>query len=430
MTNRWARTPVVAAAVAISLVAGAGIATAAIQHPAVVIEDPVNVTPHIQPDALIAKPIAYAIEQIGDTMYVGGRFNVVANAKRTVTYDRHNLMAFDATTGEMRDFAPNLDGDVWALEASADALYVGGRFKTIDGVSRATIAKLDPVTGALDPNFKPVFNSGRVSEIRLVGDQLLIGGSFSKKLASLNPLTGKFTTYLNVSVTGSLPLSTDKIEVFKFAVNPAATRLVGIGNFTTVNGVNRQRAFMLNLDGAGGTLSDWYYTPLDRRCLTTTGNRIAYLQDVDFAPDGSYFVFASTGYVPQTTAEIGTALCDAAARFETDILNPVKPTWINYTGGDTLHGIEATGAAVYVSGHSRWLDNPYGRDSAGPGAVVRWGGGSIDPVTGKANSWDPIQKHQTGGYNFLATDTGLWSVSDGIYFAGEYHRGIAFTPLP
>ena len=141
-------------------------------------------------------------------------------------------------------------------------------------------------------------------------------------------------------------------------------------------------------------------------------------------------MFASTGWVPQTTAEIGTAVCDAAARFETDVLAPTRPTWINYTGGDTLHAVEVTGAAVYVSGHSRWLDNPYGNDAAGPGAVIRWGGGSIDPVTGKANDWDPIQKHAIGGYNFLATDTGLWIVSDGQHFDGEYHRGIAFTPLP
>jgi hypothetical protein len=28
---------------------------------------------------------------------------------------------------------------------------------------------------------------------------------------------------------------------------------------------------------------------------------------------------------------------------------------------------------VYVQGHNRWLDNPYGKDFAGPGAVERKG---------------------------------------------------------
>ena len=220
MKQTWARTPFFAVALASSLLAGAGIATAALEQPAVVIKDPVNFTPHIQPDAQFSRPAAFAVEQLGDTVYIGGRFNVVANAKRTVTYERHNLMAFDANTGDMRTFAPNLNGDVWAIEASADAIYIGGRFTTIDGVARPAIAKLDPVTGAVDPAFQPTITSGRVSEIKLVDGRLLIGGSFTKKLSALNPLTGKNTNYIDAVITGSLPLSTDKVEVFKFSVTP------------------------------------------------------------------------------------------------------------------------------------------------------------------------------------------------------------------
>jgi len=430
MTSTWVRRSLVAAGVATALVLGSSPAFAAIAQPDVVTKVPASFTPHIKADARWSRPIAFAVEQLGDTVYVGGRFNEAENANRTVTYTRHNLMAFDATTGEMRDFAPDLDGDVWALEAAGGWLYVGGRFKNIDGTFRPAIAKMDPVTGALDPDFKPTLKGARVTDIQMVNGRLIIGGSFWKKLTALNPATGKSTGYINAAISGKLPLSTDKTEVFKFTVNPAGTRLVAVGNFTTVDGANRQRAFMLNLEGSGDTLSDWYYPPLDRRCRTTTGNRIAYVKDVDFSPDGSYFVFVSTGWVPQTTAEIGTALCDAAARFEVDNLAPAAPTWINYTGGDTLHAVEVTGAAVYVQGHSRWLDNPYGNDFAGPGAVVRWGGGAIDPVTGMANDWDPVMKHAIGGYDFLATDTGLWIVSEGKRFEGKYHRGIVYVPLP
>jgi hypothetical protein len=430
MTGKRVRASLVAVGLATAVLVGSGPSWAGIAQPDVVVKTPVSYTPHIKADARWSRPIAFSVAQLGNTVYVGGRFNEAENANRTVTYVRHNLMAFDATTGQMRSFAPNVDGDVWAIEATPGAIYIGGRFKNIDGKLRPAIAKLDPVTGALDPAFQPKIKGARVSDIQLVDGRLILGGSFSKKLTALNPATGKSTNYINASISGKLPLSTDKSEVFKFTVNPAGTRLVAVGNFTTVDGVNRQRAFMLNLDATGDTLSDWYYPPLDRRCRTTTGNRIAYLQDVDFSPDGSYFVFVATGWVPQTTAEIGTAVCDAAARFEVDELAPDKPTWINYTGGDTLHAVEVTGAAVYVQGHSRWLDNPYGNDSAGPGAVVRWGGGSINPVTGMANDWDPVMKHVIGGYDFLATDAGLWTVSEGKRFDGKYHRGIVFTPLP
>ena len=434
MRNRWIRRPLVAVALAGAMVGVSGVAVAGNQeHTQVVVERAADFTPHIASSG--RRPHAFAVAQMGDTVYVGGRFDIVQNANRTVDYSRNNIVAFDAETGAIRSFAPNIDGDVWALEATPDGLYVGGRFKNVDGVRRPAIAKLDLVTGAMDTTFDPAFKAGRVSEIKMVDGKLFIGGSFPRRLDALNPLNGRPVRYqgeryMDVSVQGSLEFSTDKIEVFKFSINSAGTRLVGVGNFQTINGADRKRAFMLNLGDSDVTLSDWYYPPLDKRCRTTSGNRIAYLQDVDFAPDGSYFVFVSTGFVPQTTAEIGEALCDAATRFETDILAPVRPTWINYTGGDTLHGVEVTGAAIYVSGHSRWLDNPFGVDSAGPGAVVRPGGGSIDPVTGKANDWDPVQRHRTGGYNFLATDAGLWHVSDGQRFAGRYHRGIVFTPLP
>ena len=54
-------------------------------------------------------------------------------------------------------------------------------------------------------------------------------------------------------------------------------------------------------------------------------------------------------------------MCDAAARFETaDQGTAIEPTWINWTGGDSLYSVAVTGVAVYVGGHMRWLDNPYG----------------------------------------------------------------------
>jgi hypothetical protein len=131
------------------------------------------------------------------------------------------------------------------------------------------------------------------------------------------------------------------------------------------------------------------------------------------------------------SGQIGESICDAAARFNAKPEDSTAaPTWINYTGGDTLHSTAATGAAVYVQGHQRWLDNPEGRDNAGPGAVSRPGIGAIDPVTGLALSWNPTKTRGVGGKDFLATSTGLWVGSDGNLFHHEFRAGIAFCPLP
>jgi hypothetical protein len=154
----------------------------------------------------------------------------------------------------------------------------------------------------------------------------------------------------------------------------------------------------------------------------------AYLRDVDFSPDGSYFVVAATGYIPRSGG-VGRDICDAAARFETNIANPTRPTWINYTGGDTLHSVAAVGSAVYVGGHQRWLDNPLGNNSAGAGSVPREGIGAIDSVTGKALPWNPGKTRGVGTKVIYATPTGVWFGSDGRRFAGAIRDSIAFTPL-
>jgi hypothetical protein len=213
-------------------------------------------------------------------------------------------------------------------------------------------------------------------------------------------------------------------EVYRFAVNPAGTRLVGVGNFTTVGGQTRWRAFMLTL-GATATVNPWWYPPLQNMCAADS--LPDYMRDVDFSPDGSWFAVVATGFVPQAGG-VGRDLCDATARFETGVANPTRPTWINYTGGDTLHSVAATDAAVYVQGHQRWLDNPQGRNSAGPGAVSRPGIGAIDPTSGLALPWNPTKDRGVGGKDLYVTFQGLWVGSDTTHIGGETHARIALMP--
>jgi hypothetical protein len=215
-------------------------------------------------------------------------------------------------------------------------------------------------------------------------------------------------------------------RVVRFAINPARTRLVAVGNFTRVSGEPRWRAVMVNLGKKQARLNRWSYRHFKNSCAD--GKAPVYLRDVDFSPNGSYFVVVATGFVPRAGG-IGRDVCDAAARFETSVKRPTVPTWVNYTGGDSLYSVAATGAAVYVQGHQRWLDNPDGRNSAGPTAVERKGIGAIDPVTGLALSWNPSKTRGVGGKDLLATRTGLWVGSDGTEFGGEVRARIAYCPL-
>jgi len=420
-SRRSLRTVLAALGLAVAVAAVPAAASASIALGAVVGANPANFTPNVTSGAV------YKVLQVGGTMYAGGSFGSVstpAGVSPGGTFSRSNIVAFNAATGVVASFAPNVNGQVWALASDGQSLWVGGTFTSVNGVARRGVAKLNPSTGAVDAGFNANLASGKVTELALVGGRLLAGGTFPGKLRALNQATGANTGYLNLSIGGSVTSNAGPVEVYRFAVNPAGTRLVAVGNFTSVAGQTRYRAFMLTL-GATASLNPWYYPPLQNLCAAAS--LPDYMRDVDFSPDGSWFAFVSTGYVPQAGG-VGRDLCDAAARFETVVPNPTRPTWINYTGGDTLHSVAATDAAVYVQGHQRWLDNPQGRNSAGPGAVSRQGIGAIDPSTGLALSWNPGKDRGVGGKDLYVTSAGLWVASDTSHIGGETRQRIALMP--
>jgi len=389
----------------------------------VVSTNPVNYTPNITNGA------AYKSAEANGMLYVGGSFTSVTAAAGTTptgTFTRNHILAFNAATGSIStSFAPNVNGDVWAIVPSGTSLYIGGSFSSVNGVARRGLAKIDATTGAVDTSFNAALTSGNVTEAALVSGRLIISGTFPKKILAVNPASGANTGYINVAVTGSVASNAGPVEVYRFAVNPAGTKLVGVGNFTTVGGATHYRAFMLDLGSTAASVSAWRYTPLQQMCAASS--LPDYMRDVDFSPDGSYFVFVSTGFVP-LSGQVGIALCDAASRFETANLSPTRPTWINYTGGDTLHSVAVTDLAVYVQGHQRWLNNPQGRDNAGPGAVSRPGIGAIDPTTGLALSWNPTKDRGVGGKDLLVTARGLWVASDTAHIGHETRMRIALLP--
>jgi len=420
--KRTLRTTLVAIGLGLVVATVPMVAGAAPALGVVVSANPANFTPNVASGAV------YKFVQVGGTMYAGGSFSSVSTAPGVSpggTFTRNNIVAFDPTSGVIRSFAPNVAGEVWALASNGTSLYVGGTFATVNGVARRGVAKLDPVTGAVDTAFNANLTSGRVTDAAVVGGRLLVAGTFPGKLRALNLASGANTGYINVGISGTVADNAGPTQVYRFAVSPAGTRLVGVGNFTTVGGQTRWRAFMLDL-GATATVTTWRYPPLQNMCQATS--LPDYVKDVDFSPDGSWFAVVATGFVPQAGG-IGRDLCDATARFETNLPNPFRPTWINYTGGDTLHSVAATDVAVYVQGHQRWLDNPQGRNSAGPGAVSRPGIGAIGPTTGLALTWNPTKDRGVGGKDLYVTSQGLWVGSDTTHIGGETHARIALMPV-
>jgi hypothetical protein len=400
-------------------------ASAAQSHPAVVDDDPANYTPQLVPTGAVGQPRTDALAELDGTVFAGGWFESVSQGG--TTYDRTNLVAFDASTGAVRSFAPDIDGRVWALAAHGDSVYIGGKFGTVNGLSRPNLVKVDATTGAVDTAFRARLG-GKVSALVVSNGRLFAGGGFAKKLTAVNLDTGADTGYVNLPITDPLPNAWGNVAVYALAINPAGTQLVATGNFRTVAGQSRTRLFVADLGASSATLSSWYYDGFAEPCSSTNPRRIAYLEGVDYSPDGSYFVVVSTGQISHN-GDLGETVCDAAGRF--DLADDSRPAWINYTGGDSLWSVAATGPAVYVQGHNTYLDNEGGwQNHPIPTAVVRRGVGAIHPSTGRALPWNPNKPAQIGGKAFLATEDGLWIGSDSAQIHGEPRRGLAFCPLP
>ena len=164
------------------------------------------------------------------------------------------------------------------------------------------------------------------------------------------------------------------VGVSKIDITPDGSRMVAIGNFKLVAGQLRDQVAMWDLGTSAVLRSDWQTHRYEPACFFWAYD--SYIRDVDFSPDGSYFVIAATG------GGNGT-LCDTAARFETNATGTdIRPTWVDYAGGDTVLSIAITGTVVYAGGHMRWMNNPNASDFAGGGAVPRPGLVALDPANG------------------------------------------------
>ncbi|MFG1608809.1 PKD domain containing protein [Actinoplanes sp. NPDC049265] len=388
----------------------------------IVSDNPVDFTPHVLDGTV------WTITVVGDTVVVGGSFTKVTNSARTQTYARRNIFAYGLSDGAVRSFAPTVDGAVYALAPGADdTVYVGGAFKTVNGAAQRGLARVSLTSSARQANFTAKQNWGDTRAMAVRGRWLYAGGTFSAVngtaragLVRINALTGAVDTGFDAKLSAP-GLARTRVE--HFDITPDGTKLVAIGALLKSGTADRTQIAMFDVSGPTASLSSWYTDAYKPECMEGFDT---YLRQVKFSPDGSYFVVAATG-----RASSPTTLCDSAARFEVAGAGKHNPTWVQRTGGDSLYAVAVTGAAVYVGGHQRYLDNPYGTDAKGPGpgAVKREGIGALNPTTGKALPWDPTRSRGVGARALVTTPNGLLVGSDTDKLGKEYHGRVGMFPL-
>jgi hypothetical protein len=400
--------------------------SAATPNDVAVSADPANWTPHVLDGQV------NAIVQIGNEIVVGGEFSQVQQPGGVIL-NRSNIFAFNATTGAIDpNFAPVLDRPVNALAPAPDgqSVLLGGTFSTVNGQTIRRLVELSLGTGQPITTFKAKPNAA-VYDLALANGDLFVAGAFSKisgtpraALAAVDATTGAIDANFAVSYSDprSTSLRTGTLSVNDIAVTPDGTRLVTAGNFQHVNGLDRNQLAVLDLTTTPISVVNWETDSFKFQCRNLKSPY--WIRDVAVSPNSRWFAVVTTGWYSQGN------LCDTTTRWELgDAGTGITPTWVDYSGGDTQLSVAVTSVGVYVGGHQRWENNPYGNNMVGPGAVPRSGIAALDTLNGLPLSWNPGRKPRGEGASaLLATAAGLWVGSDTNYIGGEYHARLAFMP--
>lgn len=155
-----------------------------------------------------------AIVVSGANVYAGGAFQVVNGT--TVALGgtaRNRLAAFDATTGTVTAWDPNVGGTVNTMVLNGTALYIGGAFTNLNTapvVTRNRLAVVDLTSGVVDPAWNPNANQ-QVNTLTLVGNTVYVAVSLPCSAPPLvrQPRSRPATSWRrSTPLTGSRPPGT------------------------------------------------------------------------------------------------------------------------------------------------------------------------------------------------------------------------------
>jgi uncharacterized delta-60 repeat protein len=190
----------------------------------------------------INSAIFSVLPQANNRALVGGAFSAPFNRIGRVRSDGTPDSTFFLGTG------PN--GAVYSAASQPDGkVIIAGDFTTVNGLTRYRVARVDN-DGTLDLNFQPpVVVTGAVfsvavapdGKVLIAGDFTVVNGTNRNRIARLNQ-DGSLDT-------GFDPGTGANAIIYAVAAQPDGKALIG-GDFTTYNRTNRNRIARLNLDGS------------------------------------------------------------------------------------------------------------------------------------------------------------------------------------
>jgi hypothetical protein len=387
--------------------------------------------------------------QCGQVMYAVGSFTKIE--RNGTTFARNNIFSFSAVAPyTVTAWNPNVNGVVNSIAfrgGDCSTAYIGGTFSSVHGTSAANIAAISTSTGAVQTGFAHSAN-GQVETLVSYKSHLLVGGYFTaingnstdKYMVSLSPVTGRDDRFIRLHISGHYQFCdrsgtkcsrTNNTHVYNQQLSRGGTLDLVEGDFTSVGGQSRQQIFMLNLAKTTAAVTGWTSAGFYHHCAV---GEPFYIRGGAWSPNDATVYIASTGFHPiNWNGQFPlTGLCDVAAAFPA-AKKAVKPTWINYTGCDSLYSVAAGTRTVYFGGHERWSQNPNGCNNKGPGGISAPGMEGLSPSAGRL-IFNPTRSRGLGAHDMLLTAAGLWIASDNFEGADmcggvSGHAGICFLPF-
>jgi hypothetical protein len=284
---------------------------------------------------------------IGDIVYVGGTFSQAVSPSGS-TKPHANLAAFCLANGNLLDtFQADLSGkaqnasssttEAWALTTDGTNLFVGGNFNAVNGTATGPLAKLNPVTGAVQS-----WNPGTIPDIVYAldyfGGQVYAGGDFSisanlRKGVRFDAASGAVDTTWNANADA-------KIESLK--VSPSGNWVYIGGAFQTVQGQAHDK--LAKLARADGAVQSVLYS---NQGSGVVGARVF---DIAIDPANETNVFVALGPKSGTNPPPPSG---AGNRFV--LFNSTGAATWDDTGPDgDGQAVELIGSVLYAGFHGGW----------------------------------------------------------------------------
>ncbi|MCP4966203.1 MAG: PQQ-binding-like beta-propeller repeat protein [bacterium] len=397
----------------------------------------------------IANVSTRASARQGDTIYIGGNFNVIGPSTGAGA-------PIDMATGQLSGNFPIItadwqDGALACVGDNSGGWYVGGDFSGIGGVEHHSLAHILP-DGTLDETWAPDFEGwapgsrGEVYELLLDGTTLYVAGFFTKIDGQLAGNLAAFDT-----TTGARIAWDPDADGTVYDMDVSGTTLYVGGDFSNIGGQSRD--YLAAFDTNTGLITAWDPGADDYVYSIHHSTGVVYVGGDFSAVDGQSrngvaAVDATTGLVTSwdpnadSSAEVyalatyGTTLYvggffdqmggqarDDLAAFDTTTgqLLPFSSTSDNYItsllvagtniyvggGFSQMSGVDCVGVAAFdlatgvldpnvpvanatvqalaAQGSTLWVGGIF----TSIGGVVRKGLAAIDSTTGIPTAWNP-----------------------------------------